>query len=229
MKFGDSEVQDFKFGDTQVQQLFLGDTEVWSAGGGVIIDDYIAFFKLNGDIIDDTGNYTASPNATNTFISFGNKQGLKMENYVNGTFDSTITFPPNSTICYWIESSDIALQNSVPMAFDDSNFFMAQRADLWVSYEAQGSEHIITEVNTPTFVVFTDNGTNIDFYKNKIKKVDIDSSYTTFSNKSLSFIGGYSASSYTITGVIADIRIYDRVLTQDEIDAVYDFEKGDYE
>ena len=190
----------------------------------------VAFYPFNGNANDESGNgnngYVNGATLTN------DRNGVKNSAYYFNGYDAKIYFNTNSSsinsntysIFAWIKTSNpgssyrgiIVKQLAVGLFLKDNelmSYDWQYRVDKKSnSYIADNSWHLIGLV--------LNNGT-IKFYKDGRY---INSSSFTINNQSENFIigtGGYKQEDQYYKGSIDDVRIYNRAISENEIQAIY--------
>ena len=98
------------------------------------------------------------------------------------------------------------------------NFWFSNSSDV-----AQETPTTTLPLNTWTHIVVTYDGSNLILYKNKVSSGTLSTSDTPTSSSSPLTIGKYysNISNYYFDGQISKVKMYDKALTQSEVDALH--------
>ena len=205
-------------------------------------NDYIAFYKLENDASDETGNY----NGTATDIVFDGKMGSfngsSSKVALSQAASDALDGASGATFSFWVKTNSIANSGAICLTLYTSEY-----AKIWVQIHSDGSLEIggrtigsdnyvnafsdfniqNDELNFLTVVVDLSNS-KFQIYENSILDVEKSQIFnnTTFQHSSggnTNSIGGYSSGRY-LNGYLSHARLYNRALTTEEITSIYDEE-----
>ncbi len=226
-------------GNNEVQKIYKGETLVYekqnNSGGLTIPADYILALDFNGDFVDKTGNYTMlGVDSYPTFEPGRNaRQSVRFsKNCTLKTLQNLSLATTEITVSFWVnfKYSTIAKQEVLLNFYEGSpNGFILERVHsknlrvlIYKYYSPSVYTSIILENNTWINIVATFSNIETKIYADGILKSVINKG---LDNEALSpkplRLGRKSDSSYDFTGLMQDLRIYNRVLSDAEIQSLY--------
>ena len=153
----------------------------------------------------------------NDYISMGTTNNLRPENITVGAWFKVDNFDfPNSS--YWVIGNEKDFRGyAILMFFDGSNHKWGTRITDGSIHDAIGTT--IIEKNTWYYVAMAFDGSNAKVYVNG----NLESSISAGKRKASwpFYVGVHVAGGAYFNGIIDDIRVYNRALTNEEIDALY--------
>ncbi|MDD2469758.1 MAG: LamG domain-containing protein [Bacilli bacterium] len=140
----------------------------------------------------------------------------------------SFTVGPNLTVCFWTKPYNIALKEMVLHGSGGGGAFEFFQYNKNLALRGGGSSPLVSSskemgVNEWTFACGTINGNAGKVYYNGVLSNSGTVVTPVISSKSLN-IGAYGDLRYGFNGVIDDVRIYNRVLSADEIKYNYDIQ-----
>lgn len=204
------------------------------------ITDLAAYYPFNGNANDesDNGQDGVVYGATLTNDRFGNENSAY---YFDGVFDRIqipnspeLNFRDSITVNFWIKPGEIPAQGTETYPISHGSWeerwkftFMGNRKIRWTVNTTGGIGDLDsnTELDTSHYYFISGlyNGSNLDLYINGV--FDASRSLTGIINQTgLDLTIGQSkpgVTDFNYKGIIDDIRIYGRVLTEDEIQDLY--------
>ena len=197
--------------------------------GSAPTDNMIAYYPFSGNANDNVGSYNGVVSGASLVAD---RFGVANSAYhFNGT-NSVITAPQlntgtNLTVAAWVKMDAIntGLNFIVGNVNVTPGFYVFQNGDrlgLSISVPSTNSAFSSTGklANTWYHVVGTYDGTDIKCYVNGVLEGTTNHPGTISTSSNLLF-GNFSSSFWP--GTLDDVRIYNRVLTQAEITALYNY------
>jgi Leucine-rich repeat (LRR) protein len=207
----------------------------------------VAYYPFNGNAGDESGNGndgTINNGVTLTTDRFGNGNSAFLFNGVNGCIEIGDKFDDSQTLSFaaWVKFDENALDSAyygIIEKYDDSSnslktFSLVKvgwgenRHKIMSKYydgtTTDNSAYSLNQVQPEKwlFVASTfDNGTNKIFINGLLKDEKIVSSFILNNNNTSVTIGNDASNEHPMKGKIDDVRIYDRILSQEEIDSLY--------
>lgn len=206
----------------------------------------VAYYPFNGNVNDESGNgnngtiYGATPisdrfGSANRAFSFDG-----IDDHIDAPHRSSLQPPNQLSVCAWVKiRSFYAGSNGISMIVKKGApwggvgqyliYYTNRSFTFWVTY-ANGADIALStpdtsiQLNKWYFLVLTYNKQSQNGYVNGILRVTSKVSQQLGSNSdnlSIGWNSGNSSFPYPVSGTIDDIRIYDRALSESEIQAVY--------
>jgi len=235
---------------TDVQEITLDGQTVFTAGPDIVaLSNLVAWYRMEGNADDQTVN---QPNSADTTDYGGTQNGgsfvsSDVTDVITGTtgqayeFDGNeyITYPYTdppafSTVCVWVyiinKSDDFQIfgnfdstNSDVDCGFSDGSNVIRFNLDnqgnfgsvRFVNPSTGEWYHVAATVTNSNLELFID-GTSEDTDSHSLGSIDNGSDYQTGDNPSGTYDGH---------GRVDDLRLYDTVLTQSEIEDIYDATK----
>ena len=197
---------------------------------GTIPQDYVAFYPLTGTAEDVTTNYDGTEVGV-TYVDDATRGSVASSNNGTGNINlPTINFPVNSSLSIWVKHS-VALSNTrgtiianshsayYSMLLYPDNVYIK---DINNNYKAWG--HTLNTDYTWNHLSVVRNPDNtFHFYLNGSSLTET-SSTGTIGTMNITKLLEQSNGKYPYTGNISDFRVYNRALSQSEIEEIYDAE-----
>ncbi|MCH7732058.1 MAG: T9SS type A sorting domain-containing protein [Candidatus Marinimicrobia bacterium] len=204
------------------------------------ITDLVAYYPFSGNANDESDNgYDGGVfGATLTNDRFGNENSAY---YFDGVFDRiqvpnnpALNFQDSITVNFWIKPGEIPTQGTETYPISHGSWeerwkftFTGNRKIRWTinTTDSIGDLDSNTELDTSNFYFMSGlyDGSNIKLYINGV--FDVSASLSGLINQTgLDLTIGQSKpgiTDFNYKGIIDDIRIYGRVLTEDEIQDLY--------
>ena len=201
-----------------------------------IPDDYIAYWKFNGNTIDETGDHNATNHgAVLTTDRFGNTDrayyfdGSTKYMVLDNRFDSSVK---NMTLSVWAYIQD---EVSAPWSTKD---ILRQEGKFYCRVKHRGEAmsftvdtpssssnwdpHFVTTLKKWYHFVYSYDGSQMKIYIDNVLEFTNNRTGDMNDNNSLCVIGrAVNANNEHWEGKLADMRFYDRALTLEEIDSLY--------
>jgi N-acetylneuraminic acid mutarotase len=222
--------------------LFSGQSlrDFWEYDSGIkdsITDGLVAYYPFNGNANDESGNgnHGTVQGATLTTDRFGNSNSAFS---FNGTSHSIIA-PSNNlpignsprSISIWIKSPNMAVGNRMLIGWGKPTHYQMSALALGRGYQPSrqvmywgwGDDFNINQTlndNTWYHITFTYNGDKGKLYVNGELDIEYSINPNTPSGTSL-YIANFTTVVSNFVGIIDDIRIYNRSLTDFEIQSIY--------
>lgn len=204
--------------------------------------DYILAYDFNGNTVDASVNgLNCSMTGTLAFDD-GRKAGTQSLNFTNGCVKTILPLPVNSdkvTIAFWMKTSqtspavimeisaDTNLNNAFSVYLNDNlkNSIQFNTRNIGPNQSARTGANNGTWKHFVGVIDRTQNGANeILIYENGTL-VSFTKPYSTDNNRNfvnnILFIGQRNSSLHPFVGNLQDFKVYNRVLSQDEITALY--------
>lgn len=222
-----------------------GGGEVVPPVGSAIPTDYVLRYDFNGDLLDKSANaLNGTKTGTANFVA-GRKLDTQALQFVAGRVSTVANVPLNSrtmTISFWIKNDATAfkwLMQKISGQYDDFNITLNNGPDNAYSisdqYVAETSRvnkidsavasnswlHIVMTIDRdmPASAIF-------NAYENNVKVTSSTVVNAPALTNLPNFVWGFGAGkddlSSAFTGALQDIRIYNRVLTASERQALFD-------
>jgi len=194
------------------------------------IDNLLAFYKLNGNVLSSTAKFHAQ-NTTQKYSDgvFGNIAVGKFSvtDYITiddiyDEFDDgdpfTITanvLTYDNSIVYqtFLQIGDAGSKSGMSLNIGSSEGIYAQIGDGTTRYNSYTAGQINNDTWYNCIAVF--DGTTLTLYVDNVQKTPVNGTYIMTS------LGMIGESSGGLSGTIANVRIYNRALTRDEVTIVY--------
>lgn len=232
-------IKDISLGENPIEKLYQGDTLIWERVYQ-IPSDYILRYDFNGDTVDKSLNGLNGIQTGSITFQPGRKTDTKCIDFLNGCVYTPSALPVNSSevsVSLWTNirslgfscllemSSNAAQQKGFASFMSDLipnsiEFFTGNQISTNLKYT-----DISNELNTWVHFIFTINTSLVstDITKIYINNVETGSMIDGYRgeggfnfNPNTLFIGQRSASGLSFNGQIQDLRIYSRVLTEEE-------------
>jgi len=197
-------------------------------------DGIVAYFPFNGNAYDESGNGNNSTvnGATLTTDRFGNNNKAyffnRLDNYIQTNYDLKIQNGNTFSFACWFKTdntqiSGIYLGCGLGSSHVGFGHYTSTRK-LWANCRngtiSDVSGNTVLSNNTWYLAVFVINGLNIQFYLNGTS--DGSGSFSVGADpSSTGRIGSRDDNWNIFGGVLDDIRIYNRILTLQEIQSLY--------
>jgi len=195
-------------------------------------------WELNGNAYDSFGNYNGTTSWSISYVNGVNgnpNSAIKFdfESYVSIPYTANLNLTPGFTICFWISNAN---GNSIPIIKEDQYFFY-----IWDSGGNNGLIHFGVLTNSPTNEVNSGVGSGynvldgnwhhiagviesnyIKLYVDGILRSSNAFNYNTawITNLEMRF-GTRVSSIHLYYGVLDQVRVYHRALSQVEISNIY--------
>jgi hypothetical protein len=195
----------------------------------------VAYYPFNGNANDESGNANNGTvyGAKLTTDRFGNPNNAYSFDGFNDYIDmgNQVSTSDMKTIAVWVKFNDLTkIQEIVSKSTSTKGVEILLYNGL--SFYAMGSHDSLTQFSTTFlntidwfFIVATHESVNspMKLYLNGVLKGDIATAPSIIDNPGYLLAGNWSDSSYPryFSGKIDDIRIYNRVLTDSEIQQLY--------
>ena len=235
LKYRDLLVSEDKIidGDDLVIELDDGSYNDFVANGviGGFIDNYdpfndssgIALYKFDNSANDESGNYNGTEVSTE-YVDGKYKNGIQGNKSIHSYIESSLALGPTSSISFWVKESDLA-GDQIFLSNNSDAFIVASYTDYWMKVSSSGV--IFSDGNTmiPTLddwyhIVLTDDGSNIRGYRNGIE-ITNTVSYLSMNGFILNFIGAYTSAGPSHSGILDQLRVFNRALTPSEVNDLY--------
>lgn len=216
-----------------------------------LTDGLVAHYPFNGNANDESGNgnHGTVYGATLTTDRFGNENSAYefdgIGDYINVN-NTSLSIRGNISICFWARNLDFAFADSQPNYIVSKGWYWSEPwQDYGFGLNTNIKYYFKISINNIGYVVRTgqvlDNNfhflTGIYDYDNFILKIYLDGEFVEgvlienvtdmIDNTNSEFIiGDWNSDSewHFFNGTIDDIRIYDRVLSESEIEELYHFD-----
>ncbi|MCC6549132.1 MAG: LamG domain-containing protein [Ignavibacteriaceae bacterium] len=223
---------------------------IYFSGHSNLPQDYVAFYPFNNSFNDESSNgLHLTPLGSPIFTTDRFNNPLKAGQF-NGTSDylkhdsTTLLKPKNTfTLCAWFKTesiddeSDVIISTLAVPDFGGYQLTLAKRPEFVIEGDARtpDTQSIRTSYDTPrfnkwNFVVYTYSvGVGQKLYLNGIRVAESSTAAQIVYQSNHQFFIGTNphdfSSSRMFKGLLDDIRIYNRVLSDSEITALF-FEGG---
>jgi len=233
MFLGNNSIGTFKLGVDQVDKVYLGNDEVWSSGPSPIniVDSTDPFG--DGSLLHkfqmEDSTATVGVDASNTSVTFspgefanaGNINGSARFGVASTTLSgnifsysifikSSVSSKEGKYICDFSSGRNIMSTGSAA-----SNNFAVYTGSQWVDCGFEPT------LNVWTHIVLTNDGGIFKVYENKILVYTSSVSMSSFGAGQWGIGGNNSSNVSNFSGMLDQFEIYNRVLTQTEIDQLY--------
>lgn len=210
--------------------------------------DMLAWYKFDGNVNDSSDNgYDATIYGTPTFISSDTISFNNHDDYIvipTDTIKINGITRENITISMWVKKTESSTNNCQYFSIDDgvstltntiffgqsssnSNAFHVRYGTTYVNITTNYDNRELYSWNHYVFVLRKDgNNANIKFYINNTEYIAFDSNVSWIEIANLVKINRWIDNSYNsihINKDIKDFRIYNRVLSHNEIFAIYNY------
>jgi hypothetical protein len=197
--------------------------------------DYISYYKFDGNTLDETGNYNATNNGAT--LTEGVK-GLPNTAYSFNGIDNFMQIPignisPEKTYSIWVKL--LVIKNSSIITYTDSSMGDHSVSDdlriIGSRFRIYTFDGSVKEYEHNSDIILNDWYHVVVTIKNNSEmKLFVNGEYsgsvligTKWASGDRHLIGR-SGVGY-LNGLLDNIRIYDRVLTQEEITTIYNYER----
>ena len=209
--------------------------------------DYIAYWKLDelnisADAADSSGNGEIGTPENGAGVNAGDTASLNFANAASRDFDgvddyvdfndNAALFPSEMTVSFWTKNDVSPLyRDGIVCKTDKTNwmkgwgFFYNSSSQIRFFIQNFSSSYALASINPLQWnhIAGTYDGSTLQIYVNGIKGTD--GSYSGPENKGKKLTIGRcgdndDANAYNIDGKVDDVRIYDYVLSSDEIQAL---------
>jgi hypothetical protein len=203
-----------------------------------VLDGLVAWWKMDeaswngtaGEVVDSSGsNNGVSVGGADTALGLINRAGnFGGSSYLN--MGNTTTETNNFTISFWIKKGSftdkVCLSHG---AFGNSGWYiqdvnLPNAIKFHIRYSSGDAEFSsdanIMIVNQWNFVCISYSTPSTVLYVNNIGKSFVTSEGPTATAKNFN-IGRYTDGGFNITGLIDDVRIYNRALSSNEVNTIY--------
>ena len=235
-----SEISNAYVGNTPIKKIYMGGVEVWSRSN--IPKDYILRYDFNGSISDLSSNSNHGEQIGSLPFVAGRKTETQAIQFGSGCVKTTNAVAFNSdklTISFWMKTTQTSLgmlievdtnalsANSFyidinefgPMVFKDNQSSMQNTRITNENVRNNAWHHILITSDRSLGVnqskIFINGVENS--YQHSSNTGDLSGNYPSFNI----FIGARDGSSFMYSGLMQDLRIYNRVLTPSEIEELY--------
>lgn len=196
--------------------------------------DYIAYYKFSNNYDDETTNYDATNYGT-TFTT--DKDGVSNSAIKNtdGYLTTSLSLPSSFTLSFWVYMEG-GVSNDKRCIFTTFDTATNKGFNLKMSKD-DGSIQIGDGTNAPTttsntlsapyltwtniIITYNTSTDKLYFYKNNTKYDIYHSISYIQSPLSLNYLGLETSSTCNLDGRIDDIVVYDRVLSDSEVERIY--------
>lgn len=223
-------------GDSLVIELDDGSYNDFTAQNVIesIIDSYdpfgdnsgIALYKFDDNANDESGNYNGTEVSINYVDGKFNK-GIQGNKSAHSYISSSLSLGTTSSISFWVKESDLS-GDQLFITNNNDAFIAASYTNYWM--KASSSVVVFSDGNKmiPTIddwyhIVLTDDGSNIRGYRNGIE-ITNNVSYLSINGFVFNFIGAYTSAGPSHSGILDQLRVFNRALTQQEINDLYLYE-----
>ena len=192
-------------------------------------DGLVAYYPFNGNANDESGNgYDGTVyGATLTSDRFGESD--RAYNFTGNSDYINTNFTPNFifSISIWYyknknQNDNAGLLSTYSGGFNYSGIYYAMNGTTdWVRCDGNSLNAFNTSSSIWKNIVIVSDGVRVRVYENTIKKLDF-AGKTSHSNKLI--IGDSRYNGRYFMGKIDDIRVYNRALSENEIEALYNEE-----
>lgn len=187
----------------------------------------IALYKMDGNAQDAGGVYNGTPtNMSYTSGKFGDCATFTGD--ASKYFTTTLTLPAISSVSYWVKrNSSLDTGNVQAICGINGDYFncgsewvLLKNSATW-AIRLSGGEMPVSDSGVWHHICFTDNGSKIDFFVDGVKKTNIGT-YASLSGLPITQIGkGGQIAGSTLNGQLDQLRIFNRVLTAEEVAVLY--------
>lgn len=238
IQFGNDKIKEIYVGSDTIKEVYYGSDLVW----GGIKDGYILRYDFNGSISDLSSNSNHGEQIGSLSFVAGRKTGTQAIQFGSGGVKTTNAVAFNSdkvSLSFWIKTT----QTSVGMLFEvnvnaltaNSFYIDINEFDKMTFKDNQSSAQNIRSTNENIMdnawhhiLITSDRSLGVNQSKIFIDGVensyqyrshtdDLSGNYPSFNI----FIGARNGSSFRYSGLMQDLRIYNRVLTPSEIEELY--------
>lgn len=210
-----------------------------SGSGTIPTNGLVAYYPFNGNANDESGNNNNGTvsGATLTSDRKGNANKAYLfdgtNDYIEINHSASLNFNQQITISFWAKlETDAPYYYPYHMIEKHNCWGMGQRENEMGStiFTSTNQFHIWSkeeygvsfQFNRFYHFVMTYDGTKLNFYADGVLKATTPANGLIAQNTNKVFIGRYNFSGdYFFDGILDDIRIYNRALTQQEITALY--------
>ncbi len=199
----------------------------------------IAHYPLTGAAEDSTGNY----DGVETNMSYTDNAefgGMANFNGADSEMDTTLIFSGGIvSLSLWVQlattANDKCILGTGGYTYSNVGFLVYTISDEIQFWITDGSDLVAqitieaTHTDLVNYQITWDNTTNIDaikIYKNGLLLTSGTSSNILANSHSDALKFGYANSTYYMDGNLRSVRIYDVLLTQQEITDIYNYEKN---
>lgn len=192
-------------------------------------------FKFNNSYASEAGNASFIANAGTSFTTDRDGNANSAVNINNTGLAAVIPNLPygssNRTISVWANLNNyIAGGFNYPFFYGQSanTFGLSVNSTTTVLYSDPTPKLVndATPLNTWNHYIITFDGTNIRYYKNAVLISTTPKTLNTLNDADIFRLGLTSAGEVRFNGAIDDLKIYNRVVSDDEIKAIYGRELG---
>ncbi len=228
--FGSTEVSNFMVGDTQVDKVMVGSELLWNSSTELGCDPFsdgsgLLYDKLDNALVNECGgDITGVWDGTEEYCPDGLKDACACNFSANDGFISyDIATPPVSwTISMWfkIASDATATNNQVIFTINDATARWKFDGVDTMTIQPQGiGESIPIDIDIDTWynisVVY--DGSKYIHYLNNIWQQD----FVGVNMLTTLTLGNYAGASQFLDGSTDEVRLFDRILTPEEIEILY--------
>lgn len=243
-------INNIHFGEKNVTRLYFGSSLFWVVNSfDATPDDYILSYRFNGNMIDDSSNNLSGVKVGNTSYEVGRKLGTQCIRFTAGAVKTPTALPLNTakvTISFWVKfysgggyifemsenHNDKLNAFGATLAADAGELTLAvTNATYTNSHYEKASllgigvwQHVIITVDRGQS--FAD---EIKIYVNNELKSTVGAypvnNYSNLTGNFLPYvlnIGSRAGTSQFSNCAMQDFRVYDRVLTSEEISSLYE-------
>ena len=206
--------------------------------------DYILAYDFNGNTADASVNELNGVMTGDVAFEVGRKAGTQSLKFTNGCVKTILPIPINSdkvTIAFWMKTAKttVAIVAEMSSNNNSNNAFMAALNNVSNSgklgvYERVSSNYNNAEISNANnntwkhIVAVIDRSKNatdgiLIYVNGTLSPITKESTFDNNGNfvNNILFIGQRNASSLPFVGNLQDFKVYNRVLSKDEITALY--------